>query len=131
MLSRQEEMLERKRTLENDRKVREQQREQASTYLAQTHSEMGGRFSSVGAQTVIGADPVANYPAAAPHQRDPCGMEPPLGYRIDDMEPLEPCSSFSAQGNSGDPADAPSTSAPSGSMSERAGSPTFLKRRRL
>jgi len=41
MLSSQEEQIERARTLENDRKVREQ----GSTFLSHTHSDLGGRYA--------------------------------------------------------------------------------------
>jgi hypothetical protein len=52
----------------------------------------------------VGADPFPNYPAAAAHQRDPCGQEPPLGYAIDAMPELGPDTSLgSGQGG----ADAP------------------------
>jgi hypothetical protein len=133
MLSNQIDQAERRRTLENDRRLREQQREQGSTFLAQTHSEMGGRFSSVGAQMVIGAEPTISYPAAAPHQRDPCGIEPPLGYSVNQLTPheLEPSLTHPLenppQGSLGDPADAP-LSASSPLVSERAGS-SFSRRK--
>jgi hypothetical protein len=127
MLEKQIEMAERRETLRNDLKVREQQqREQGSTFLAQTHSEMGGRFSSVGAQTVIGAEPTISYPAAAPHQRDPCGIEPPLGYRIDELEPAIAPPVVEAQAS--DPAsDAPSPT--SLGMFERGAGSSFRRRR--
>jgi len=86
MLSSQEEQIERARTLENDRKVREQ----GSTFLSHTHSDLGGRYALVSPQTVVGADPIPNYPPAAAHQHDPCGQEPPLGYAIDELEPASP-----------------------------------------
>jgi len=73
--------------------------------MSHTHSEIGGRYAGVGAQMVVGADPIPKYPAAAAHQHDPCGLEPPLGYRIDAMpehEPPEPFPLSQAQGNSGD-----------------------------
>src|SRR5215469_10927806 len=101
MLSSQEEQAERKRVLANDARVREQ----AGTFMSRTHSEIGGRYAGVGAQMVVGADPIPKYPAAAAHQHDPCGLEPPLGYRIDAMpehEPLELFPLSQAQGNSGD-----------------------------
>jgi hypothetical protein len=128
MLESQREQAERRRMMLDEARARDRLREQGSTFLAQTHSEMGGRFSSVGAQTVIGADPVANYPAAAPHQRDPCGIEPPLGYSVNQLTPheLEPSLAHPLenppQGSLGDPANAP-LSASSPLVSERAGSP--------
>jgi hypothetical protein len=130
MLESQREQAERRRVMLDEARardrLRDQQREQGSTFLAQTHSEMGGRFSSVGAQMVVGADPVANYPAAAPHQRDPCGIEPPLGYRIDELEPAIAPPVVEAQASG--PAEAPA----SPSLSEHAaGSSTPLRRRKL
>ena len=89
MLSRQEEEQERKQVLRNDARVREQQGSTFHTF-AQADADIPGRFSAVAHQIVVGADPFPNYPAAAAHQRDPCGQEPPLGYAIDAMPELEP-----------------------------------------
>lgn len=101
MLSSQLDQLDRKEVLENDKRLREQEEsrrvfaqdqslpKQATTFhqFAQADAQMPrGRFSAVDVQTVVGANPIPNYPAAAAHQRDPCGQEPPLGYRIDDLE---------------------------------------------
>lgn len=135
MLSKQEEDRERRETLLNDLKLRQQQEEprrvfaqdqslpnKASTFhqFAQADAQTPrGRFSAVDAASVVGANPIPNYPPAAAHQRDPCGQEPSLGYRIDEM-PLEPSSLASSSAQATDPtsADAPSTTSP-GSMSER------------
>jgi hypothetical protein len=77
MLSHQEEQIERRRVLENDKRIREQ----GSTFLAHTHNDLaGGRFAAVGAATVIGSTAVPQYPqASTPFQRDPVPDEPPLG----------------------------------------------------
>jgi hypothetical protein len=93
VLSKQEEELERREVLENDRLVREQQqqRERGSTFLDHYHDDTsGGRFASLGAPTVVGRDGVTNYPPAAAQQRDPVPDEPPLGHRVDEMIPLDP-----------------------------------------
>jgi hypothetical protein len=93
VLSKQEEEQERKAVLENDRSVREQQkqREQGSTFLDHTHDDLsGGRFAAIGAPTVVGRDAVIKYPAAAAHQHDPVPDEPPVGYDVNEMPPLEP-----------------------------------------
>jgi hypothetical protein len=103
MLSRQEEMRERHETLQNDLSVqRQQQREreerrgtfapdqslpnQGTTFhqhaLADAETPRG-RFTAHERSTVVGAQPTIDYPAASPHQADPCGPERPLGYRID------------------------------------------------
>ena len=91
MLSKQEEDAERRATLENDRKVREQQRGTTFHQYAQStaNDDAGGRWATVNAVSVVGADPAVRYPAASAHQRDPVPTEPPLGYSVDDMPPLE------------------------------------------
>ena len=90
MLSSQEEQEERRRVLAQDARVREQQGSTFHTF-AQADADIPGRFSAVAHATVVGADPIPNYPAAAAHQHDPCGLEPPIGYRIDAMpDPEEP-----------------------------------------
>ena len=68
----------------------EREQDQAGTFFSHTHSDAGGRFAAVGAATVVGANQVTNYPAAAAHHSDPCGPEPELGYRIDAMPELDP-----------------------------------------
>jgi hypothetical protein len=86
MLSSQEEQAERRRVLANDQRVKEQ----TGTFLSHTNNDLaGGRFAAVNAASVVGADPIPNYPAAAAHQRDPCGLEPPLGYSVNDLTPHE------------------------------------------
>jgi len=69
-------------------------REQAATMFqhAQSHAndEAGGRFASVNAAAVVLSEPAVRYPAASAHQRDPVPTEPPLGYCVDEMAPLEP-----------------------------------------
>jgi hypothetical protein len=92
MLSKQEEEQERREVLENDRKVREQQRGGTFHQYAQStaNDEAGGRFAAVNSVSVVGAEPVVKYPAAAAHQADPVPTEPPTGYDINEMLPLEP-----------------------------------------
>jgi hypothetical protein len=137
MLTRQEEEAERKAVLENDRLVREQQkqREQSGTYLSHTNADEisgGGRFAAVNPTTVVGAQPLSKYPtlpSSSPWsgaQPEP-GPEPPLGFDNPALEsptgvvPLPPSVATD------DPAHAPSGGSlvqqPSGDlMSERAGS---------
>jgi hypothetical protein len=86
MLSKPIEMHDRRETLINDARVREQ----GSTFLEHTHDTAGGRFAQIGAAHVVA---LPAYPAASPHQYDPCGTEPPLGYAVGALEPLE-ASSF-------------------------------------
>ena len=107
LLSSQEEQNERRRVTLQDARLREQQ--QGSTYLAQTHSEMGGRFASVGAATVVGskADVAAMYPAAAAAHQVQLPDEPPLSF---DNPALDP-QSMTTEG-SGSGADAPLAHSP-------------------
>ena len=100
MLSSQEDQAERRRVLENDRKVREQRREQAESRrvfaadqslpnqattmhaFAQADAQTPrGRFSAVEAATVVGASPTIEYPAGPAWSADPGAqcVEPPLG----------------------------------------------------
>src|SRR6516225_2551727 len=85
MLSSQEEQAERRRVLANDHRVKEQ----SGTFLSHTHMDEGGRFAQVANAQIVGADPIPNYPAAAPHQHDPVPIEPPLGYCVNDLTPHE------------------------------------------
>jgi hypothetical protein len=99
MLESQIDREERKRVLDNDRRVREQ----GGTFMSHTHSEMGGRFTQVGAAHIVGSTPIPAYPAAAAHQHDPVGQEPPLSYRINDpSDPVE--ASFFTRQATGEPA---------------------------
>jgi hypothetical protein len=112
MLSRQEEEADRIRTLHNDLKVREQQGRvyaqdqsqprQSGTLHQHAINEASiplGRFSAISNAQVVGQG--AQYSAAGPHQHDPCGPEPPLGYRVDALFPdnpaLEPSADDEAQ----------------------------------
>jgi hypothetical protein len=94
MLSSQEDQHERRETLRNDLKVRREQEEsrrtfapdqslpkQATTFHQHAIADADtprGRFSAVSAAYVVGSTAVPAYPAAAAHQFDPCGPEPPL-----------------------------------------------------
>jgi hypothetical protein len=100
------------------------------TYLSHTHDDTsGGRFRAIGTPSVTGTTPIPQYPqAGAPFQRDPVPDEPPLGYRIDAINPHdpEPSPECPVQATD-DPAHAPSSGSlvqqPSGGLvSERAGS---------
>jgi hypothetical protein len=57
----------------------------------------GGRFAELARQeraakpTVVGAEPTVSYPrqlAGSPWAGDPVGLEPPLGFSVDAMEPV-------------------------------------------
>src|SRR5262249_25530149 len=72
----QRDQAERRATLDNDRRVREQ----TGTYMSHTHDDAFGRWREHSAAFVVGSTPVPNYPAAGAHQADPCGTEPPLSF---------------------------------------------------
>jgi hypothetical protein len=80
MTSRQEEQAERKRLVGSTN---------ATTYrdLANLDTSLGGRFSEGG--TVTGTQPETHYPRLpeGSWSHDPTGVEPPLGYAIDALEP--------------------------------------------
>jgi hypothetical protein len=125
-----ESQAERRRVLHNDARVRDQSRNgDTSSYLNHYSPEMGGRFSSEGAATVVGTtpNPYPPLPENSPWRRDPVPDEPPLGYRIHDLNPHDPePSPVSPVQQTDDPADAPSGGsgpAPYGGLvSEPAGS---------
>jgi len=130
----QREQIERRETLRNDLSVRRQQQppmfapdqtlpNQPTTLHQHAQSDADiprGRFSAVETAFVVGSksDVAGAYPAAGPHQADPCGPEPPLGYSVNDLDPsmavspvpptnhLEPSSSpVMAAPTDGDPGD--------------------------
>ena len=105
MLENQIDQLERKRVLDNDRKVRG-----ASMHaFAEADAAIPlGRFTQVTAATVVGStsNAAAAYPAASAAHQTELPPENPLGYAIDEM-PLEPSSSV-AQATDPTSTDAPS-----------------------
>jgi hypothetical protein len=89
MLESQIEQEERRRVLANDRRVKDQ----SNTFLGFTHDEVGGRFKEVASSNVVGTTEIPKYPQAShPFQSDPVPPEEPLGYRVDELEPLGPVS---------------------------------------
>jgi len=91
VLSSQEEQTERRRVFAQDQSLRDQ----ATTFHQHAVADADiprGRFAAVDAAYVVGskADVASAYPAASAHQADPCGPEPPLGYRIDDLNLSDP-----------------------------------------
>ena len=88
-----ESQAERRRVLANDARVRNGD---TGTYLSHTHSEVGGRFALTDQQAITGAISPAPppLPSSSPWTgRDPVPDEPPLGYRIDDLNSFDPESS--------------------------------------
>jgi hypothetical protein len=135
MLTDQDEQAEKRRTLLNDARVRNQsQNGDTGTFLSHTHiDDAGGRFSAVNAAKIVGQSPAiaAAYPAASFAHQTELPPEPSLGFSIDEMSGLESSMATSCSSSveaTGDPADAPSSddgspATPSGgSVSERAGS---------
>jgi hypothetical protein len=132
----QEDQAEKRRTLLNDARVRNQSKNgDTGTYLSHTHSELGGRFAVAEHQTIAGVVSPAPppLPSNSPwHGADPVPDEPPLGYRVDAMPDSESPSTVlslaSAVEATDDPAHAPSGGSlvqqPSGDLmsNERAGS---------
>ena len=134
MLTDQEDQADKRRTLLNDARVREQSKNgDTGTFLSHTHiDDAGGRFSAVNAAKIVGQSPAiaASYPAASAAHQIELPPEPSLGFSIDEMPGLESsiATSSSSVEATGDPADAPSSddggsaTSSGGSMSERAGS---------
>jgi hypothetical protein len=88
-------------------------REQATMHghaVAEAAMMETGRFAAVNATIVTGATPIPKYPAASPHQADPVGLEPPLGYDINEMPAFESSavsSSFPVEETGGAPSSVP------------------------
>jgi hypothetical protein len=82
---------EKRAVLRNDAAVRAHANSngETGTYLSHTHiDDAGGRFAAVNAATIVGQTPAPKYPAAStPFQSDPVGVEPPLGFSVNDLEP--------------------------------------------
>jgi hypothetical protein len=54
---------------------------------SQIDDEAGGRFGVIAPRVITGTTPIPKYPAAGTHQSDPVGVEPPLGFSVNDLEP--------------------------------------------
>jgi len=76
---------ERRRIMGEDRR--------AKTYFGQAQhadDDLGGRYAKVHSTTFTGSSPTM-YPAqppTSPWHHDPCPPEPPLGYSVEEMEPV-------------------------------------------
>jgi hypothetical protein len=87
---------EKRETIENDRKVREAAKDEAraGTYFAQARAtlgqEVGGRYAAMARPVITGAGAyvVPRLPESSPWSHDPCAPEPPLGYSVEDQEPV-------------------------------------------
>jgi hypothetical protein len=66
----------------------------AKTYMGRTNLdaelELGGRFSEVHSTTVVGSGPISypQQPKGSPWHSEPVPNEAPLGFAIDQMEPV-------------------------------------------
>jgi hypothetical protein len=63
------------------------ERRRASTYH-QYHlpdEEMGGRYQKLEPQSIVGGTPIPEYPAGAPWTREDAGLEPPLGWSVEEQ----------------------------------------------
>jgi hypothetical protein len=116
MTTNAEEQRERRRVVLDEARARDQLREQqreSSAYIDHYAQEAGGRWNAVAQATVIGQSPnpwpkmPEGNPWAGP---DLVGLEPPLSYRIDDLNPSDPVepSSFTQQETDPTLDDAPS-----------------------
>jgi hypothetical protein len=66
----------------NDRRV--------NTYLSHTdpNAELGGRYRKLEPQSITGQTPIPQAYAGAPWTREDAGLEPPLGWSVEDQEPV-------------------------------------------
>jgi hypothetical protein len=82
---------ERRETLENDRKVREEASTMFDHARSSADDDRGGRFAGVNPTMVVGSTPGPIYPrlpSSSPwHGPDPVPIEPSLGYSVDALEP--------------------------------------------
>ena len=117
-----ESQAERRRVLRDDARLREQASTMHAHAVAEAN-ESAGRFGAIGKSTVTGAAAVPQYPrgpdwSAAEALIPP---EPPLGYDINEMTPLEPAAVASSPSDVAQAPDDPAA-APSVPGVERAGS---------
>jgi hypothetical protein len=96
MLSKDLERIEREETLRNDADVRRQQQQaQGTTFhqraVAEANQDLGRYGVAMGKPQVTGSAPIVRYTqASGPWQGpDPVGDEPPLGFDINALEPIE------------------------------------------
>ena len=74
--------------------LRNEERLRKATYFGVASGDAdldrGGRYATINKTTVTGSSPGAwapRQPASSPWHSDPCGIEPPLNYNIDDQPP--------------------------------------------
>jgi hypothetical protein len=122
MLESQREQEDRRRTMQNDARVREQIERvfaqdqsvprQASTFHQHAQADADtplGRFSAVSAAYVVGSTATPQYPqASTPFQHDPVPDEPPLSFDNPALE-VSSLASCSPQATPNPASDVPST----------------------
>jgi hypothetical protein len=136
----------RRDTLDNDISVRQQQKQSVppATFHSFAQAEADtprGRFTATEKATVIGVSPPSypELPSNSPFHHDVVGPEPPLGFSVEEMQPVgsyhEIQVSLERLGEPASPSGQPdggSAAAPSNSSSfgvMRAGPPSFSKKR--
>jgi hypothetical protein len=121
--------------LHNDNPVPRRRAAGASTFLDHVESPAGGRFAELARRerevkpAVIGRDPAAQYPrlpTSSPWFGDNVGTEPPLGYAVNDMEPVGEARELAA--SLGD-AEAPADGHPSSVVETASPKPTSAEER--
>ena len=78
---------ERRRIMADERRMRTYHGQAASS----VNDERGGRYAGSGSkQTVVGSSPIGypQQPENSPWRSDPCPPEPPLGFSVEEMEPV-------------------------------------------
>jgi hypothetical protein len=81
----QKEQAERRETLQNDARVRQQQQGTTFSQFAQDEAnEIGGRFGAHEKSVVVGSAPAPDYPPGPTWCAGDQGVEPALGYAIND-----------------------------------------------
>jgi hypothetical protein len=76
---------ERRAVVENERRVHK------NSYFSHAHPDEGGRFAAINKSTVTGSTPVPQYPpqpTSSPWASAAVGQEPPLGFSVDEMQPV-------------------------------------------
>jgi hypothetical protein len=77
-----------------DERKRQIEERRAKTYHGHAlHTDediYGGRFATINTTTVVGTKPTVEYPAMpdGPWKSEPIGTEAPLGYSVEDQEPV-------------------------------------------
>ena len=108
MLSKQEEQEERRKTLENDRSVREQAGSTFARFAQSEAEEVRGRFSAISSPQVVGATPIPKYEGAPNWAHDPVPTEQPLGFDNPALDPAPEPAPSASEALATDPNPAPS-----------------------